>query len=97
MDPTPNPAQGHPSALRRPARKTAEIPFGLLKNQSVPLTEQNGLFFEGDLPPRRSLRTAWLLALFLGFHRRGPVLPPPARHRRPEASDIRRGRHLVAH
>ena len=33
----------------------------------MPLTEQNGLFFEGDLPPRRSLRTAWLLALFLGF------------------------------
>lgn len=33
----------------------------------MPLTEQNGLFFEGDPPPRRSLRTAWLLALFLGF------------------------------
>lgn len=67
MDPTPNPEQGHPSALRMPARKTVEIPFGPFKNQNVPLTEQNGLFFEGDLPPLRSLRTAWLLALFLGF------------------------------
>ena len=33
----------------------------------MPPTEQYGLFFERDLPPRRSLRTAWLLALFLGF------------------------------
>ncbi|WCI08067.1 TM2 domain-containing protein [Arthrobacter sp. OVS8] len=31
------------------------------------LTEQHGLFFEGERPPMRSLRTAWLLALFLGF------------------------------
>ena len=33
----------------------------------MPLTEQDGLVFVRDLPPRRSLRTAWLLALFLGF------------------------------
>ncbi|WP_260982450.1 TM2 domain-containing protein [Arthrobacter sp. U41] len=31
------------------------------------LTEQHGLFFEGERLPMRSLRTAWLLALFLGF------------------------------
>lgn len=67
MDPTPDPEQGYPSALPGPARKTVEIPFGLFENRNVPLTEQKGLFFEGDLPPLRSLRTAWLLALFLGF------------------------------
>ena len=39
----------------------------LFQNRTVPLTEQYGLYFERDLPPRRSLRTAWLLALFLGF------------------------------
>lgn len=39
----------------------------MFENRYVPLTEQYGLFFERDLPPRRSLRTAWLLALFLGF------------------------------
>ncbi|MEY9776505.1 NINE protein [Arthrobacter sp. MW3 TE3886] len=33
----------------------------------MPLTEHDGLVFDGDLPPMRSLRTAWLLALFLGF------------------------------
>ena len=44
-----------------------DIPFGPSENLNVPLTEQYGLFFERDLPPRRSLRTAWLLALFLGF------------------------------
>ncbi|MDR7081562.1 hypothetical protein J2X01_000839 [Arthrobacter ginsengisoli] len=33
----------------------------------MPLTDHYGLFFDGDLPPMRSLRTAWLLALFLGF------------------------------
>ncbi|HEX9229045.1 MAG TPA: hypothetical protein VF885_20780, partial [Arthrobacter sp.] len=27
------------------------------------LTEQNGLFFEGDPPPYRSLRAVWMLAL----------------------------------
>lgn len=67
MDATPDPEQGHQSALPRPARKTVEIPFGLFGNRNVPLTEQKGLFFEGDLAPLRSLRTAWLLALFLGF------------------------------
>lgn len=67
MDPTLNPEQGHPSALRRPARKTVDIPFELPGNQNVPLPGQNGLFFEGDVPPLRSLHTAWLLALFLGF------------------------------
>ncbi|SDK85397.1 TM2 domain-containing protein [Arthrobacter sp. ov407] len=44
-----------------------DIPFWLFQNGNVPLTEQYGLFIERDLPPRRSLRTAWLLALFLGF------------------------------
>ena len=39
----------------------------LFENRNVPPTEQYGLFFQGDLPPMRSLRTAWLLALFLGF------------------------------
>ena len=34
---------------------------------NVPRTEQYGLVFDGELPPMRSLRTAWLLALFLGF------------------------------
>ena len=33
----------------------------------MPRTEQYGLVFDGELPPMRSLRTAWLLALFLGF------------------------------
>ncbi|MFE4228801.1 TM2 domain-containing protein [Arthrobacter sp. NPDC056886] len=33
----------------------------------MPPTEQYGLFFEGELLPMRSLRTAWLLALCLGF------------------------------
>ena len=44
-----------------------DVPFRLFENRNVPPTEQYGLFFERDLPPRRSLRTAWLLALFLGF------------------------------
>ncbi|SDK89845.1 TM2 domain-containing protein [Arthrobacter sp. ok362] len=33
----------------------------------MPRAQQYGHFFERDLPPRRYLRTAWLLALFLGF------------------------------
>ncbi|WP_244208391.1 TM2 domain-containing protein [Arthrobacter oryzae] len=33
----------------------------------MPPTEQYGLIFEGELLPVRSLRTAWLLALCLGF------------------------------
>ncbi|MFF2031532.1 TM2 domain-containing protein [Arthrobacter sp. NPDC058192] len=33
----------------------------------MPVAEQRGLFFDGDLPPQRSLRTAWVLAFFLGF------------------------------
>jgi hypothetical protein len=44
-----------------------DIPAWLVQNRDMPLAEQYGLFFEGDMPPRRSLRTAWLLALFLGF------------------------------
>jgi hypothetical protein len=43
------------------------MPAQLFKNQNVPPTEQYGLFFEGELLPVRSLRTAWLLALCLGF------------------------------
>jgi hypothetical protein len=35
--------------------------------RNVPPTEPYGLFFEGDLPPMRSLRTAWLLSVCLGF------------------------------
>ena len=44
-----------------------DIPAWLFKNRNVPPTEQYGLFFEGDPLPMRSLRTAWLLALCLGF------------------------------
>ena len=44
-----------------------DIPAWLFKNRNVPPTEQYGLFFEGELLPMRSLRTAWLLALLLGF------------------------------
>ena len=47
--------------------KTMDFPVWLFENRNVPLTQQYGLFFDGDVPPRRSLRTAWLLALFLGF------------------------------
>lgn len=43
-----------------------DIPPRVFKNRNVPLTKQYGLFFERNLPPQRSLRTAWLLALFLG-------------------------------
>ncbi len=46
---------------------TVDIRAWLLQNRNVPLTEQYGLVFDGDLPPMRSLRTAWLLALLLGF------------------------------
>lgn len=67
MDPTPNPSQGNLSAPRMPVPKTGQIPFGLSENKNVALTEQNGLFFEGDPPPYRSLRAVWMLALFLGF------------------------------
>jgi hypothetical protein len=44
-----------------------DILVWLFQNRNMPLAAQYGHFFEGDLPPRRSLRTAWLLALFLGF------------------------------
>jgi hypothetical protein len=44
-----------------------DIPAWLFKNRNVPPTEQYGLFFDGELLPMRSLRTAWLLALCLGF------------------------------
>jgi hypothetical protein len=48
-------------------RKTVVIPVWLFENRKVSTTERYGLSFEGDLPPMRSLRTAWLLALCLGF------------------------------
>jgi hypothetical protein len=48
-------------------RNTMDIPERLLQNRIMPPALQYGHFFERDLPPRRSLRTAWLLALFLGF------------------------------
>ncbi|RKR30306.1 TM2 domain-containing protein [Arthrobacter oryzae] len=38
-----------------------------VQNQDVPPTQQYAPSFGRGLPPRRSLRTAWLLALFLGF------------------------------
>ena len=44
-----------------------DIPAWPFKNRNVPPTKQYGLFFEGELLPMRSLRTAWLLALCLGF------------------------------
>ena len=44
-----------------------DFPAGLSENRSVPPTETYGLSFEGDLLPMRSLRTAWLLSLCLGF------------------------------
>jgi hypothetical protein len=44
-----------------------DIPAWLFENQNMPRAQQYGHFFERDLPPRRYLRTAWLLALFLGF------------------------------
>jgi hypothetical protein len=44
-----------------------DIRVSRVQNLDMPLTEQDGLVFVRDLPPRRSLRTAWLLALFLGF------------------------------
>ena len=57
------------SGLRtfRLRRSTVDIPVRLFQNRNVPLTEHYGLSFEGDLLPMRSLRTAWLLALCLGF------------------------------
>jgi len=48
-------------------RIAVDIPARLFENQNVPLTEQYGLYFEGARPQMRSLRTAWLLALCLGF------------------------------
>lgn len=53
-----------PTVGRGPA---ADIPFWLFENRDVPLTEQYGLFFEHRLPALKSLRTAWWLALVLGF------------------------------
>jgi hypothetical protein len=43
------------------------IPAQLFENRNVSTNEHYGLVFEGEPPPMRSLRTAWLLALCLGF------------------------------
>lgn len=48
-------------------RNRRDIPFWLFENRDVTVAEQYGITFERELPPLRSLRTAWLLALFLGF------------------------------
>jgi hypothetical protein len=48
-------------------RNQRDVPFWLFENREVPVSEQYGITFERELPPLRSLRTAWLLALFLGF------------------------------
>lgn len=48
-------------------RNQRDIPFWLFENREVSVAEQYGISFEGELPTLRSLRTAWLLALFLGF------------------------------
>ena len=48
-------------------RNRRDIPFWLFENRDVSVAEQYGISFESELPPLRSLRTAWLLALFLGF------------------------------
>lgn len=62
-EPVAVPDERVPTVRRNPV----EIPAWLFENRDVPLTEQYGLFFEDDLRPLKSLRTAWLLALFLGF------------------------------
>lgn len=48
-------------------RNQRDIPFWLFENRDVSVAEQYGISFERELPPLRSLRTAWLLALVLGF------------------------------
>ncbi|HEX9088484.1 MAG TPA: TM2 domain-containing protein [Arthrobacter sp.] len=48
-------------------RNPVEIPTWLFENREVPLAEQYGIFFADRTHPLKSLRTAWLLALFLGF------------------------------
>jgi hypothetical protein len=61
----PAPDERVPTVRRRSGDE--DVPFWLFENRDVPLAEQYGLYFEGELPARKSRLTAWLLALFLGF------------------------------
>lgn len=61
----PAPDERVPTVRRRSGEE--DVPFWLFENREVPLAEQYGLCFEGELPEQKSRLTAWLLAFLLGF------------------------------